>query len=261
MVDRWILLQPVEADHELWRGWIQPADMFEQEGHHSTLVLGVVGCPSVLVFLERVLDLLGKFGEFLLLGDPKKFHRCRTGGKDKVLEALWLGGSKLCCEHGTPRVAQKVEIVVYFEVFEEVVEFGDEELDGPEVTVTVLLWEMGGHPAADLVVEDDRYLGFGPEIGEGEHVVVNNAWTSVKDDKRAVLSVYEIPVDLVPGLGGLLSARDDEIDLSCDEAFDGHDCTVNQLQAWNLSDLRMQPSISFVHVFLITCRRSDASVG
>jgi len=107
-------------------------------------------------------------------------------------------------------------------VFEEIVEFGDEELDGPEIGVTVLLGEMGRHPSADLVVEDDRDLVFGPEVGEGEHVIVNDTWTSMEDDQGSALFVGEVTVDLVPGLGGLTGARHGEVDLPGRKTFSGH---------------------------------------
>ena len=181
MVDRRVLLQQLEAGHELCRGRFQPAHMSEQEEHRGLLVFRVIGCTGVLVFLERLLDLFGKLGQDLLLTVNKKRNRCRAGGKDKVLEALWLGGSELCRKYGTPRMAHKVEIFVDLEMSEEVVEFGDEELDGPEVMVSIFLSKMGGFPAADLVVEDDRDLVFGPEIGEGDQIVVGKAGTSVKD--------------------------------------------------------------------------------
>ena len=182
VVDRWVLLQPMEADHELWWGWVGPTDVLKQEGHHSLGVLGVVGGASILVFLEDVLDLLGELGDLLLQGSDEQPHRCRTGGEDEILETLGFGHRELCGEHASPRIPQEIEIVLDFEVFEEVVEFGDEEGDGPELDVTVLFGEMGRHSAADLVVEDNGDFIFGPEVGEGEHVIVNDAWTSMEDN-------------------------------------------------------------------------------
>ena len=38
-----------------------------------------------------------------------------------------------------------------------------------------------------------------------------------------MFSVGEVTVDLVPGLGGLASAGDNEIDFAGSEAFSGHD--------------------------------------
>ena len=107
-------------------------------------------------------------------------------------------------------------------MFEEIVEFGDEELDGPELDVTFLLGKMGRHSAADLVVEDDGDLVFGPEVGEGEHVIVNDTRTSMEDDQGSVFFVGEVTVDLVPGLGGLTGTRHDEIDLAGRQTFSGH---------------------------------------
>jgi hypothetical protein len=222
MIDRWVLLQPSEAGHELCRGRVQPADVLEQEGHHSLHVLWVIGGTSILVFLEGVLDLLGELGELFLLRGHEKRHRGWTGGEDDVLETLGFGHSELCREHSSPRIPQKIEIVLDFEVFEEVVEFGDEELDGPELDVTLLFGDMGRHSAADLVVEDDGDLVLGPEVGEGEHVIVNDTWTSMEDNQGSVFLVGEVTVDLVPGLGSLPGARHDEIDLAGGEAFSGH---------------------------------------
>ena len=140
MIDRWVLLQPIKTRHEFCRRRVQSADVLKQEGHHGFLVFWIVGCTSILVFLEGFLDLLGELGEFLLPRCHEKFHRCWTGGEDEVLEALWFGCCELCCEHPSPRVTQKIEILVDFEVFEQVVELGDEEVDGPEANVTLLFW-------------------------------------------------------------------------------------------------------------------------
>ena len=222
VVDRWVLLQPFETDHELWWGRVQPTDVLEQEGHHGLHVLGVVGCSGILVFLEDVLDLLGELGDLLLQGGDKQRHGCRTGGDDEVLETLGFSHRELCREHSSPRVPEEIEVVLDFEVFEEIDEFGDEERDGPELDVTLLFWDVGRHSSADLVVEDDGDLVFGPEVGEGKHVVVNDARTSMKDDQGTVLSVGEVTVYFVPGLGGLAGARDNEINLAGGEAFGGH---------------------------------------
>jgi len=104
MIDRRVLLQPSEAGHELCRGRVQPADIIEQEGHHSLLVLGVIGGTIVLVFLEDILDLLGELSDLLLLRGYKKRHRGWTGCKDKVLETLGFGHGELGREHSSPRM-------------------------------------------------------------------------------------------------------------------------------------------------------------
>ena len=222
VVDRWVLLQPFEADHELWWGRVQPTDVLEQEGHHGLHVLGVVGCAGILVFLEDVLNLLGELGDLLFQGGNEQGHGCRTGGDDEVFETLGFSHRELCREHSSPRVPEEIEVVLDFEVFEEVDEFCDKERDGPELDVTLPLGDVGRHSSADLIVEDDGDFVFGPEVGEGEHVIVNDARTSMKDDQGTALSVGEVTVDLVPGLGGLAGARDDKIDLAGSEAFGGH---------------------------------------
>ena len=157
-----VFLQPGEAGHELWWGRLQPADMLEQEGHHSVHVLWVIGGTGILVFIEGVLDLLGEFREFLLRGGDEQRHRGRARAKNEVLETLGFGHSEFGREHGSPRIPQEIEIVLDFEVSEEVVEFVYEELDGPERRVTVLFGKVGRHSAADLVVEDDGDLVFRP---------------------------------------------------------------------------------------------------
>lgn len=184
-------------------------------------ILGIVSGTSVLVFLESVLYFLGKLGEFLFLRGDEYRHGGRTGGEDKVLKTLGFGHGELSGEHGSPGVSDEIEIVFDVEMFEEIGEFGDEELDGPEFDVTLLFREMGGHSAADLVVEDDWDLVFGPEISEGDHVVVNDAWPSMEDNQGTVFLVGEVTVDLVPGLRYLAGAWD-EIDLAGGVAFSRH---------------------------------------
>ena len=193
-------------------------------------VLGVIGGASILVLLEGVLHLLGELGELLLHGGDEQRHRCRTGGNDEVLETLGFSHRELCGEHASPRIPQEIEIVVDFEVFEEIVEFGDEERDGPESDIALLFGEMGRHSTADLVVEDDGDFIFGPEVGEGEHVIVDDAWTAMEDDQGTVFLIGEISVDLVPSLGGLTGARDDEVNLASNKALSGHGTQMGRLE-------------------------------
>ena len=185
-------------------------------------VLWVVGGTGVLVFLEGILGILGELGDLLPQGDDEQRHRGWAGGEDEVLETLWFGHGEFCREHSSPRIPQKIEIFLDLEVPEEIIELVDEELDGPELYVTLLFGDMGRHSTADLVVEDDGDLVLGPEIGEGEHVIVDDAWASVEDHQGAMFPVGEVPVDLVPGLGDLPGARHGEVDLASDEAFSGH---------------------------------------
>ena len=107
-------------------------------------------------------------------------------------------------------------------MFEEIIEFVDEELDGPELYVTLLFWDVGRHSTADLVVEDDGDFVLGPEVGEGEHVIVDDTWASMEDHQGSVFLVGEVPVDLVPGLGCLAGAWHGEVDLAGGETFRGH---------------------------------------
>jgi hypothetical protein len=222
VIDRWVLLQPIETDHKLCRGRVHPADVLEQEGHHGLPVLRVIGGPGIFVFLEGLLDLLGELGELLLLRGHKQRHRGRARGEDEVLETFGFGHCELGREHSSPRIPQKIKISLDVEMFEEIVEFGDEELDGPELYVTILFGDMGRHSTTDLVVEDDGDLVLGPKIGKGKHVIVDDAWTSMEDDQGSVFLVGKVTVDLVPGLGGLPGARHDEVDLAGSESFSGH---------------------------------------
>lgn len=102
MVDGGVLLQPLQTDQELGRGRVQPADVLEQEGHHSFHVLWIIRGTGFLVFFEDILYFLRQLGELPLLRDDEQRHGSRTGGEDEVFETFWFGHSELCCEHGTP---------------------------------------------------------------------------------------------------------------------------------------------------------------
>ena len=84
-------------------------------------VLWVVGGTSVLVFLEGLLDVLGEFGQLLLLGGDEQRHRSWAGGEDEILETLGFGHRELGRKHSSPRIPQKIEVVLDVEVFEEIV--------------------------------------------------------------------------------------------------------------------------------------------
>lgn len=60
----------------------------------------------------------------------------------------------------------------------EVIELVHEELDGPELLG--LVREMGRRPCAYLVVEDDGDTVGGVDLGVGDQVVVEHAWSGVK---------------------------------------------------------------------------------
>ena len=57
----------------------------------------------------------------------------------------------------------------------------------------------------------------------GEHVIVDDTWTSMEDDQGSVFPVGKVSKNLIPGLGGLPSGRHDEIDLTGSEVFSRHD--------------------------------------
>lgn len=66
-------------------------------------------------------------------------------------------------EHAAPGVAEEV-VLSDPQFLEQVVEFGEEELDGPEIGVAILFWEVGCIAAAELIVEND---GDGVVGGQG----------------------------------------------------------------------------------------------
>jgi len=49
--------------------------------------------------------------------------------RTRFLRPLGFCHRELCRKHSSPRISQKVEVVPDVEVFEEIGEFGDEELD------------------------------------------------------------------------------------------------------------------------------------
>ncbi len=99
-------------------------------------------------------------------------------------------------------MADDVVVLLDAEVGEEVVKFGEEKLDGPELSVVFLGGQMCALAAADLVVEDDGDGVGAGEVGEGEEVVVRDSWTTVEDDEWGGSGGGgRGPVDLVPGFG------------------------------------------------------------
>lgn len=99
-------------------------------------------------------------------------------------------------------------------MLEEALELGDEQLLGPEGRVAVFVGEVGGVAIAKLIVEDDGDGVGGGEVGEGEEVVVHDAWTAVENDEGATSGGLEVTKDLVPGLTRLFDVGYGEHDLS-----------------------------------------------
>lgn len=92
---------------------------------------------------------------------------------------------------------------------EEVIEFGEEELDGPEPGVVFSGGQVRALAAADLVVEDyGDGVGAG-EVGEGQEVVVRDSWTTVEDDEWGGAGGMGA-LDLVPGFGVCVDVWDAE---------------------------------------------------
>ena len=87
------------------------------------------------------------------------------------------------------------------EMGEEVVEFGEKEVYGPEISVAVLFGEVGGITAAELVVHYYWDLVRSDEVADGEEVVVWNAWAAMETDERPDAG-FEISEDSVPLLLG-----------------------------------------------------------
>lgn len=84
-------------------------------------------------------------------------------------------------------MADNVVVLLDVEVGEEVVEFGEEELDGPELGIMFLEGQARALAAADLVIENyGDGVGKG-EVGEGEEVVVRDAGATVEDDEGVVV--------------------------------------------------------------------------
>ena len=57
-------------------------------------------------------------------------------------------------QHTAPRLAEEVVVVLNAKVGEQVVEFGEEEVDGPEFGVEASVAHVRGVAVAELVVED-----------------------------------------------------------------------------------------------------------
>lgn len=101
---------------------------------------------------------------------------------------------------------------------EQIVEFSEEKIYGPEIGVVFLLWEVRAAAAADLVVEDYGDGVGACQVGYGEKVVVRDTGTAVEEEKRAGGSGRGMgTVNLVPCLAVFRDGRNGEWDFTlCD---------------------------------------------
>ena len=98
-------------------------------------------------------------------------------------------------------MSEEVIIILDAEMGEEVVELGEEKVYSPEISVAVLLREVGGITAAKLVVHYYWDLVRGDEVADREEVVVWDAWAAVETDERPDAG-FKISEDSVPLLLG-----------------------------------------------------------
>ena len=105
-------------------------------------------------------------------------------------------GSIVPREHGSPRVAEQVEVVPDPQVHEQVVQLVHEEVHCPETRW--LVPKVGRPSNANLVVEDDGDAVERMQLCVGQHVVVGHSRPAVEGDERAVATLW-VSDHLVPG--------------------------------------------------------------
>lgn len=96
---------------------------------------------------------------------------------------------------------------------EQVVEFGEEEGDGPEFLVAVFFLEMRRVTASELVVH--YYWDFMrcPEVLNGEDVVVGDSWAAVETDEGSDIG-GEGPEYGIPCFAGFACSGRVEVDFA-----------------------------------------------
>ncbi len=114
------------------------------------------------------------------------------------MEPLWLGNSVASTKQTAPGLPDDIVVILDPKVLEQVVEFGEEERDGPEGPISHLLWEVSGLADPELIVHD---YGDGVRDCQEAHradVVVGCSWSAMETDKRpdARLEVSENGVPL-----------------------------------------------------------------
>ena len=99
-------------------------------------------------------------------------------------------------EHAAPRLSEQVVATGDAETLEEILEFVEKEIDGPEVRAFVA--QVRGLAVAELVVVNDRASGV-RDVGDGEQVVVRAAGPAVHRDEWCERR-GEVAGDAVPGV-------------------------------------------------------------
>ena len=74
------------------------------------------------------------------------------------MESLWLSDSVASTKQTAPGLPDDIVVILDPEVLEQVVEFSEEERDGPELSVAHLLGEVSGFADSELIV---HYYGDG----------------------------------------------------------------------------------------------------
>jgi hypothetical protein len=125
-------------------------------------------------------------------------HKVRT----KSMQALGLGNGMACTEHTAPRLPDEIVVILNPEMLEQVVEFCEKELDGPELAISQLLGQVGGVANPELVIHYHGNLVGDGEKAHGSDIVVGCSWPAMQTDQRtdARLEVSEDGVPLRRGL-------------------------------------------------------------
>ena len=209
---RRILLHILKALLQLLRIRIHAAQMLPVIHIHRPLVLLALRPPLLLAPHQRRLHLRRQLRPQHIRGFHPALHRGRAAADDEPPQAAGLRRREAGAQHAAPGVAEQV-VGGDAEVGEQVGQLGHEERFRPEGAVAHLFRQVRRAPAAELVVEDGRDAVLRREVGDGEQVVVADAWPAVEEYQRPG-GGREVAEDLVECLAGLPGGRDVEVHLA-----------------------------------------------
>jgi hypothetical protein len=110
------------------------------EDRHGGFVFGTI-CGAVGLVLEQcVLDILWEILTQGVGGDDPHFHGGWGVCYHESMEAFGLGDGVAGTQHAAPGLPEEIVVILDSEVLKEVVQFGEEEGDGPELAISHFLW-------------------------------------------------------------------------------------------------------------------------
>lgn len=131
---------------------------------------------------QRSLDFQWQKGSQFCAHLNKCFHAGGGRAQNELAETGRLGQGVGGDEHATPGMTEEI---VYgdAQAANQIIQLGEEKIDGEEAWVILVRRKVGGAAAANLIIHHDGYGVVGADQRDGEEVIVRDARAAMDADQ------------------------------------------------------------------------------